>query len=363
MIADKFPVFKTKIEGVTKEFDLSDPKGRREYFDAKAGEEIKIIRDYLEDRTFIVYLLGKKNSGKGTYTKLFMEAVGSGKIAHVSVGDIVRSTDKFFTDGADQSEKKKFLDFLKKNYRGFVPLEKVIKSLESRSTEKLLSTELTLALVKWGISELGRKSLFIDGFPRDLDQVSYSLFFRDLIGYRDDPDMFVFIHLPESVIDERMKYRAVCPTCQTPRNVKLFVTKEVGYDEEKKEFYLMCDNPDCSTRGERMISKEGDEKGIESIRDRITRDERVMEKVSTLEGVPKIFLRNPVPVDKAPENVDDYEITPAYSYERDEETGKVIIKTDPWIIKDDDGTPSYSLLAPPVELSLIKQLANILKRL
>jgi len=363
MIADKFPVINTKVEGVTKEFDLSDPKGRREYFDAKAGEEIKIIRDYLKDRTFIVYLLGKKNSGKGTYTKLFMEAIGSGKIAHVSVGDIVRSTDKFFTDGADTEEKKEFLDFLKKNYRGFVPLEKVINSLESRSTEKLLSTELTLALIKWGISELGRKSLFIDGFPRDLDQVSYALFFRDLIGYRDDPDMFTFIHLPESVIDERMKYRAVCPTCQTPRNVKLFVTKEVGYDKEEKEFYLKCDNPDCSTPGERMISKEGDEKGIESVRDRITRDDEVMEKVLSLEGVPKIFLRNSVPVEEAEKTVDDYEITPAYSYEIDDKTGEVTVKTDPWVIEDDDGTPSYSLLAAPVELSLIKQLAKILKGL
>ena len=75
-----------------------------------------------------------------------------------------------------------------------------------------------------------KKALFIDGFPRDLDQVSYSLFFRDLIGYRADPDIFILIDVPNSVIDERIKYRVVCPKCHTPRNLKLLATKQVEYD-------------------------------------------------------------------------------------------------------------------------------------
>ena len=37
-----------------------------------------------------------------------------------------------------------------------------------------------------------------------------------------------------------------------------------------------------------------------------------------MQGVPKIYLRNAVPVEKAGEFVDGYEITPAYSYEWDE---------------------------------------------
>ena len=36
-----FPIFKTKIEGVTQTFKLEDPVERRKYFEAKAGEEIE----------------------------------------------------------------------------------------------------------------------------------------------------------------------------------------------------------------------------------------------------------------------------------------------------------------------------------
>jgi len=215
-------------------------------------------------------------------------------------------------------------------------------------------------LIKRELNKLEGKAVFIDGFPRDLDQVSYALFFRDLIGYRYDPDLFVFIHLPEAVIDERMKYRVVCPICQTPRNTKLFATAQVGYDEEEKEFYLKCDNPDCDKVGEHMVKKEGDDAGIESVRERINKDDAVMKKVMGLEGVPKVFLRNSVPVDKAKEYVDDYEITPAYSYELEKDGKTVKTIESPWIIKDDDSTPSYSLLAPPVAVSLFKQIAEIL---
>ena len=34
-------------------------------------------------------------------------------------------------------------------------------------------------------------------------------------------------------------------------------------------------------------------------------------------------------------------------------------KEKPWIIKDDDGVDAHSLLAPPVAVSLVKQLAKI----
>jgi len=32
----------------------------------------------------------------------------------------------------------------------------------------------------------------------------------------------------------------------------------------------------------------------------------------------------------------------------------------PWIVKDDEGVPSYSLLAPPVVVSMIKQIVEVL---
>lgn len=346
-----FPVFKTKIERLTQTFSLEDPAERRKYFDAKAGVEIKKIREYLKENTFVGFLIGKKNSGKGTYSKLFMEAVGKDLVAHLSVGDIVRAVHRDFED---ETKKKELEAFLKKRYRGFIPIEKGIDALLGRDTKTLLPTEIILALVKREIDRVGRKAIFIDGFPRELDQVSYSLYFRSIIGYRDDPDFFVFIDLPETIVNERMESRVVCPVCQTPRSMKLLRTKEVGYDEAKKEFYLMCDNPSCNKA--RMGEKEGDALGVEAIRDRIEADEKVAEMCLTLEGVPKIYLRNSVPVNMAPEYIDDYEITPEYSYEWDAAAKAVKVSEQAWIVKNDKGEDVYSLLPAAVVISLLKQL-------
>ncbi len=352
-----FPLIlsKTKIQGLDKDFDLSDSVERREYFEAKAGLEIEKLREYFnQGNTFVAYWLGKKNSGKGTYSKLMMEIFGKDKIGHISVGDVVRNAHEFMSDKA---KKKELIDYLSRHYRGYISIDEAINSLLNRDTSSLLPTEFILALVKKEIDKMPRKTLFIDGFPRELDQVSYSLYFRDLINYREDKDIFVAIDIPESVIDERMKYRVVCPKCHTPRNLKLFATQKVGYDKDKQEFYLICDNADCDNA--RMGAKEGDELGIEAIRKRLELDDKLIEKVFSLHGMPKILLRNSIPVAEADELVDDYEITPEYVYELDADNN---VKTTEksWMIKDDEGRDAYSLLAPPVVVSLIKQLAKIL---
>ncbi len=350
-----FPIFKTKEANVTQKFNLEDPVERRRYFEAKAGEEIIKIREFLESNTFIGFLLGKKNSGKGTYSKLFMEAVGTERVAHISVGDIVRDVHEDLTSESKKGELEKFLH---QRYRGFIPLPKIFDIITGRDTATLLPTEVILALVEKEIDKLGRKAIFIDGFPRNLDQVSYSLYFRALIGYRADPDFFTFIDLPESIIDERMKGRVVCPKCHTPRNLKLLRTKEVRFDETRKEFYLVCDNPVCEKS--RMVAKEGDNLGIEAIRDRLEIDEKVMKMLLELQGVPKIYLRNSVPVTKAAEYVDGYEITPAYRYQWNETKKEVEVIEEPWVVDDDKGIPSHSLLPAPVTVSLIKQVSQVL---
>lgn len=349
----QFPIFKTKIKGVSQKFDLTDVKEREQYFEAKAGPEIARLRDYLKKNTFIVYLLGKKNSGKGTYAKMLKEVVDKKRIEHFSIGDMVRALDDVVRD---KQKKKELVSFLEKNYRGYLPLEDIIKSLESRSTKKLLPSELILALVKKEIAEKGKKALFIDGFPRTLDQVSYSLFFRDLIGYRDDQDVFVLIDVSEAVIDERIKHRVICPSCQTSRSLKLLPTKKVGYDQKKDKFYLICDNSEC--KGERMVSKEGDEFGIGPIKDRLQTDAKLIKQAFSLYGIPKVLLRNVVPVKKAKAYVDDYEITPEYSYEL--ENGEIKMLEKPWQVVDDEGLAAYSLLPPPIVVSLIKQLVEAL---
>lgn len=352
----RFPVFKTKIEGLNKKFDLTDPKGRKNYFQAKAGSEITKIRAYLASgKTFIAYLLGKKNAGKGTYAKMFIEIFGHKYVDHISVGDVVREVDK---ELKRKTSKEKLVKYLEANYRGFLSVEEIIAAQLERSTKKLLPSEFILTLIKREIDRKEKKALFIDGFPRDLDQVSYSLFFRNLVDYRDDPDFFVLIDVPEAIIDQRIKHRVVCPKCQTPRNLRVTATKRVGFDQKTGEFFLICDNPVC--KGTRMVDKEGDSLGIGAIRGRLKKDTKLMTRAFSLYGIPKVVLRNSIPVKEAKELVDDYEITPEYVYTWNRREKKVKTTKKPWVIKDDFGASSYSLLPAAVVLSLIKQIAELI---
>ncbi|MGD0576888.1 MAG: AAA family ATPase [Candidatus Staskawiczbacteria bacterium] len=347
-----FPLFKTKSDAY-KKFDLTDFNSRQEYFEYKAGPEIKKLKEYLKNNTFIAYLMGKKSSGKGTYAKMLAEVIDKDKIAHFSIGDMVRSFDEVMRD---EEKKKELVAFLEKNYRGFMPLADIMKAFETRSTKVLLPTELILALAKKEIAKLGKKTIFIDGFPRDLDQISYALFFRDLIEYSGAQDVFILIDVPTPVIDERVKSRVICPLCNTSRSLKLLPTKNVEYDEKSGKFYLICDNSNCP--GARMVIKEGDEQGIAPIKDRLEKDEMLIKEAYKLQGIPKVLLRNTIPVGKTKEFADDYEITPEFSYEF--KNGKVETLEKPWEVKDDEGILSNSLMPPPVVVSLIKQLVKVL---
>jgi adenylate kinase family enzyme len=352
----EFPLQKIKVEGLDKKFDISDLDSRKEYFEKKVGTEIAKLKKYFDEgKTFIAYFLGKKNAGKGTYTKLLMEIFGKDKIGHISVGDVVRDVHAAMEN---EEEKKNLLEYLHKNYRGYITPEQGVEALLGRDTKTLLPDEFVMALTKREIDKMGKKSIFIDGFPRNFDQISYSLFFKQMIDYREDPDIFIAIDIPEAVIDERMKYRVVCPICHTPRNLKLLATKYVGFDEDKKEFYLMCDNPECNKA--RMVAKEGDNLGIESIRERLEMDDKLISKIFSLHGITKAMIRNAMPVEKAKEMVDDYELTPEFYYERDENTGEIKTLERPFTVKDDEGVEVYSLMAPAVAVSLVKQLTKIL---
>ena len=57
--------------------------------------------------------MGKKSSGKGTYAKMLAEIVDKDKIAHFSIGDMVRSLDEVI---ADPEKRKEMVEYLKKNY-------------------------------------------------------------------------------------------------------------------------------------------------------------------------------------------------------------------------------------------------------
>lgn len=120
----------------------------------------------------------------------------------------------------------------------------------------------------------------------------------------------------------------------------------------------MCDNPKC--RGAKMLPKEGDESGIAPIKKRLEKDEKLMERADSLYGIPKIFLRNSLPLKSVKKYVDDYEITPEYHFKWDKKNEKVETGERPWVVKDDEGIESVSLLAQPVAVSLIKQMAKVL---
>ena len=109
-----------------------------------------------------------------------------------------------------------------------------------------------------------------------------------------------------------------------------------------------------------MVAKEGDELGIAPIKERLKLDEKLIKQAFSLYGIPKIFLRNSLPVKVAKKFTDDYEITPEYVYSWDKEAKKVKVTEKPWLVKDDFGTPSHSLLPAAVVLSLIKQVADLL---
>ena len=349
-----FPIFKTKIPSVDGKFNLNDPAERAKYFQAKAGPEIEKLKKYLETKTFVAFLMGKKNSGKGTYSKLFMEAVGKEKIGHISVGDVVRDVHKAIESGEG---KKELMEFLEKNYRGFHSLEEVENIIMGRDTKSLVSSEVIVALLEYEISKRPRQAVFIDGFPRALDQIGYSLMLKQVLGYREDPDFLVFISVPESVIDARIKARVICPICKVPRSLKLAPTAFIGQDEKTGEFYLMCDDPNCNKA--RMVTKEGDELGIEPIRDRLELDDKIFRQLLELKGLPQIKLRNSIPADKAWDYVEKYEVTPMYSYKKGAD-GKIEVMEEPWLTPDDDGVESVSLLPATVALGFIKQTAEVL---
>ena len=45
-----------------------------------------------------------------------------------------------------------------------------------------------------------------------------------------------------------------------------------------------------------MVTKEGDEQGIEPIKERLEKDEMLIKEAYNLQGIPKVFLRNSIPV-------------------------------------------------------------------
>lgn len=340
-----------------KSFNLIDPSSKRLYFNYKVGEEIEFLRDYLSHSSFVGYLISPKMAGKGTYTNILRDILGPELFSNISAGDVVRKADEDFASKGKQSD---YYLYAKKYYRGFMDIEKSFEALTNRTSDKVsVPTELMLTLMKYEIDQLNGKAVFIDGFPRKVDQVSYSLYFRDLINHRDDPDFVVLINIPLEIINARILGRRTCPVCRNSCNLNLKPTSIVEYDEKTKEYILICDSSICKDKRVVLERKEGDEKGIDIIKDRIADDLDLMNLARNMYGIPKIEIYNSLEKDIADKYCDDYELTKEFSYSI--ENGKVKMEEKPFEV-DVKGEKYVSFLPEPVLVSMIRQMVAILKK-
>lgn len=354
----EFPLFNTKELSDGSNYDLTNPLDRKIYFQAKLGTKIDEVKEYLDkNNTFVGFLMAKKQAGKGTYSKMMEEILGVERLAHISVGDVVREVHQAIEDPVEKSALEAYMHV---HYRGLLSVDSALDALVTRSQDKVsVPTEFILTLLKRQIEKLGRKALFLDGLPRSLDQVSAALYFRDLINYRDDPDFFVLIDTPLAIIESRFHGRVVCPDCHLSRNLLYGPTRFVKFDSLSHQYYLLCDNSSCPGVGKtRLVAKEGDKDGIDAIRGRLEADGDLIRVASNLTGIPKVLVRSSLPISVASKYAEDYELQPRFSYNWD---GKnIAVLREPWSFNDDSNVPSYSLMAAPVVVSLFSQIHKIL---
>lgn len=351
-----YPLVNTKRNGTHGTFNLNDPKERQEYFQAKANKEISSIKKYLENNTFVAFLLSKKSAGKGTYAQMLVDIFGNDKILHLSIGDLIRQIHQEIHE--DNTKKENLISYLENNYRGFMPVQEALEAFINKTQQKHIPTEFILAILKRKINNLQNKAILIDGFPRNADQISYSLYFREIMNLRPDPDFFIFLDIPTEAIDIRMKSRRICPVCQTSRNQKFLITKEII--EENGNYYLLCDNESCpGYKKTKLTPKEGDQAGAKSIETRLQGEGALIEQANNLQGIDKIALKAFISTDIAKENVEEYELTPIHNFTTKED-GTIETQSNPWILSDNDGTKVHSLHAAAAVLCLIYSIYDLL---
>jgi adenylate kinase family enzyme len=355
----EYPIFNTKQFGSNKSYDFNNKADQKKYFEDKCAVQIEDIKTYVDEKGFLAIWLSKKSAGKGTRSKMVADVIGHDRVTHISVGDIVRDIHSLLEN--NDGRKKEIMGYLRNNYRGMMSLDEAIEAFVNKTQAKLIPTEFILTLVKMEIEKAEGKAIFLDGFPRSLDQIAYSLYFREIMNLAVGPDFFVLIDVPESVIDERMKTRRICPKCNTSRSINLLPSSIVKYKKETDEYVLVCDNKECVGYGkDEMVEKEGDSDGIDPIRKRLEAEGELLDMAKSLHGVEKVYLRNAIPVTDWEGYVSDYEVTPEFYYEGGKEGEKVSVKTRPWVVKDDNGVDSISLMVQPHIVSLIHQIHSIL---
>lgn len=344
-----------KYSKPSRSYNLTSVDEQNLYIENEAKEELEFLRKYFTKNTIVNYLLAPKLAGKGTYINTLIKFMPKDRWVVISVGDLFRYAEEEIKIYGDRCE---LYTYAEKNHRGMQNPEQIIDSIKNRSLSGVSSSETAMLLIRREALKHKGKSIFLDGFPRNAEQVELSLLVRELIDMRNDPDVFTLINIPLGVIEERLKSRRTCPVCRSSRNIKL-LPAEVYFDDNKKDFEMYCDGPDCRGKNILMLPKEGDEKGIELIKDRLIDDYNLMNKVRTLYGIDIIELFNSIPEEDKDLFSTDFELTKSYNYTVSNNTDIKYIEED--FSVTDNGVKYYSYLAYPVVVQYIKELYKFIK--
>lgn len=325
---------------------------RKKYLEDKVGKEIESINKFLDEgNKFIALILGKTNSGKGTFSKILSDEVFKNKIYHISTGDLIKEF-----QGELNSHKEEIDTY--RDFSRFKRLEGWERIISYQKKQKdifsIISDDIIKELIKLKLKKYKNKSILIDGFPKNSKQIGYIPDIKKEAGCIDRYFFFIIIDIPTSLAVERSKHRRVCPKCQRSRNIKLFPSTKIRFDGEKIIF--KCDNEKCAS--ETMIVKDGD-KNRNELLTRISKEDHAIKEVLKLCGYPKISIKNAIPTGLAREKFDMHEFTPKYRYKMNR---KIELVSDGiWSIRDDKGIKCYSLKAEALVASSIKQMAKVLK--
>lgn len=331
---------------------------KQDYFKRKLGVKLDQFVKQVDKGEFVLFFLAKKQAGKGTYSKLLLD-ISNNKIVHISVGDLVRDAEA----RANNPEKRKeLLEDLKTYYKGEDKIEDVADMFANQQKDpKLKSTEAIMALIEKAVKDNQGRPVIVDGFPRALDQVALSIKMREDFEKAGTPAAFVEIDCPDEVLAQRYIHRRSCPTCQTPRNIKLLLTEDVEYDKDNDEFHLICDNPTCKGKGIRMEQKQGDNLGPEAIRERQKDTVEIMDKVRDEAGDAHITVHNSVPIVEATEE-DMEDFTEEADLRWDPEKEQVVRIFKPMKVSDDKKREAYSRWPEAVVVEMVDKLTKWLDK-
>ncbi|PIW37441.1 MAG: hypothetical protein COW24_00085 [Candidatus Kerfeldbacteria bacterium CG15_BIG_FIL_POST_REV_8_21_14_020_45_12] len=136
-------------------------------------------------------------------------------------------------------------------------------------------------------------------------------------------------------------------------------SKFVKHDDTTGNYYLLCDNASCAGYEKtRLVGKEGDTAGIDSIKQRIDQDTQLMSAAFDLHGVPKILISSAIKLDDAEQILEDYEIQPKIAFYK--EDGTIKQRNEKWVFKNDQGDVCCTMLSATYVVNLQTQLHAIL---